>query len=318
VTSFSLTEQAHRFVRDLSALADASGMLGVAVSGGPDSLALLLLTAAALPGRVRAATVDHGLRSESTDEARYVASICADLGITHETLAVVIGERPHGLQAAARDARYRALAEWAGRSGLASVATAHHADDQAETLLMRLQRGSGLGGLAGIRAVRSQSNIPIVRPLLGWTKAELVRIVAEAGIEAIDDPSNRDVRFDRTAARRLLANHPELDPMSFARSAAALAEAEQALAWSVENLAQARITRSDDSLILDPDDLPPEIKRRLVSRILCSFALAQPPRGEEIGRLVAALERRETATLSGVKCCGGKRWQFTPAPPRRR
>ncbi|MEC7398775.1 MAG: tRNA lysidine(34) synthetase TilS, partial [Pseudomonadota bacterium] len=118
------------------------------MSGGPDSLALLLLAQAAFPGMVEAATVDHGLRSESADEARFVAGLCRDRGIPHEILTCAV--EAGNMQDRARSARYAALDQWAKEHAIAAIATAHHADDQAETLLMRLNRGSGLSGLSGI------------------------------------------------------------------------------------------------------------------------------------------------------------------------
>src|SRR4051794_11359983 len=159
-----------RFAGDLADQCGAElGLLGVAVSGGPDSLALLLLSEAAAPGRVRAATVDHGLRAESGSEAAFVARLCAERGIPHATLAVEVSRSGKGLQAAAREARYVALGGWMLRDGIGTLLTAHHADDQAETLLMRLNRGTGLGGLAGIRAAavfpQGGENARLCRPL---------------------------------------------------------------------------------------------------------------------------------------------------------
>ena len=306
-----------RFAHRLEALAGgAPQRLGLAFSGGPDSLALLLLAQAAWPGRVEAATVDHGLRPESRDEALYVGEICAGLACPHSILPVAVAEGGAGLQAEARQARYQALGQWAAEKGLDAVATAHHADDQAETLLMRLRRGAGVAGLSGIRAVRREGDLLILRPLLGWTKAELVAIVRSAGVEAIEDPSNRDPRFDRTEARALLARTPWLEPAALARSAAALAEAEEALEWVAAGFWQERAVRAGDTLTIDPSGLPPELARRLLARALAGFGAARP-RGEDLSRLLAALRRGETATLGGVKCTGGARWRLTPAPRRR-
>ncbi len=127
-------------------------------------------------------------------------------------------------------ARYQALARWAEDRGLTAIATGHHLDDQAETLLMRVARGSGVGGLAGVQASRPLSNgVQLVRPLLGWRRSELDAIVAEAGLTPVDDPSNADERYDRTRARTLLASIEWLDPERLAQVATNAADAEEAL-----------------------------------------------------------------------------------------
>jgi tRNA(Ile)-lysidine synthase len=304
-----MEELAARFRADLEALTSAApARLGLAVSGGPDSLALLLLAHAAYPGRVHAATVDHGLRAESAAEAAFVAGLCGELGVPHVTLAANMTDKVN-VQAAARARRYALLGRWAGEVKAGCLVTAHHLDDQAETLVMRLLRGSGLAGLSGVRAV----NPPLVRPLLGWRRDELAAVVRAARVDPVADPSNQDERFDRARIRRLLAEAQWLDPAPLARSAAALAEAEDALEWAVERLWRERV----DGLTLDPAGLPAELRRRLVLRLLATIG-GPPPRGEEVGRLLATLDGGGTATLAGVKCVGGKRWRFAPAPPRRR
>jgi tRNA(Ile)-lysidine synthase len=304
-----MEELAARFRADLEALTGAApARLGLAVSGGPDSLALLLLAHAAYPGRVHAATVDHGLRAESAAEAAFVAGLCGELGVPHVTLAANMTDKVN-VQAAARARRYALLGRWAGEVKAGCLLTAHHLDDQAETLVMRLLRGSGLAGLSGVRAV----NPPLVRPLLGWRREELAAVVRAAGVDPVVDPSNQDERFDRARIRRRLAEAQWLDPTPLARSAAALAEAEDALEWAVERLWRERV----DGLTLDPAGLPAELRRRLVLRLLA--AIGEPaPRGEEVGRLLATLDGGGTATLAGVKCVGGERWRFAPAPSRRR
>ena len=301
-----------RFRRDVEALAPAPGLLGIAVSGGPDSLALLLLAASAYPGRVKAATVDHGLRPESADEAALVADLCAHLGIGHAILAPAAPIEGN-VQSAARTVRYALLESWRVERGLDHLLTAHHLDDQAETVLMRLNRGAGVAGLSGVRAVNGR----VLRPLLGWRRHELARIVADAGIEAVDDPSNADPRYDRTRIREALAASGWIDPGPVARSAAALAEAEEALAWSVERLWRERVKQEAGLYLLDPTDIPAELLRRLTLRILSALEAAPMPRGDEVTRLLAALSIGATATLGGIKCGGGASWRFGPAPPRR-
>jgi tRNA(Ile)-lysidine synthase len=291
-------------------MAETNASLGLAVSGGPDSLALLLLPA----GRtgVRAATVDHGLRPESRAEAEHVAAVCAARGVPHDILTLSL---PPGTgQAGARDGRYAVLGDWCRAHGLMRLATAHHADDQAETLLMRLARGAGLAGLSSIREERALGEgVRLVRPLLHHRKAELEAIVASAGLMPVRDPSNADPRYDRTAARSLLAATPWLDPARLAHSAAHLAEAEAALEWTVDRLEAERVGEGPS---LDPVGLPPELLRRLMRRIFARFG--DEPRGPELARLTAALHKGRAGTLGPVKVTPGVRWTFTFAPPRRR
>jgi tRNA(Ile)-lysidine synthase len=307
-----MDEQMVRFRADLEALTmGPPRRLGVAVSGGPDSLALLLLAGAAYPGRIHAATVDHGLRPESGAEAGFVAGICARLDIPHATLRAGMRETSN-IQAAARARRYAMLAQWLQDVGADFLATAHHLDDQAETLVMRLLRGSGLAGLSGIRAV----NGPIVRPLLAWRRRELADLVRQAGIAPVADPSNEDERFDRVRIRRRLAQCDWLEPEPLARSAAALAQADEAMNWMVDRLRLERVEATPDGCSMDPRDLPAELRRRL---LLAVFAdMGRPaPRGDDLTRLLATLDAGGTATLAGVKCIGGGAWRFGPAPPRR-
>jgi tRNA(Ile)-lysidine synthase len=310
-------ESVARFRADLAALTGAApGLLGVAVSGGPDSLALLLLAHAALPGEIRAATVDHRLRPESGAEAAFVGDVCAGLGVPHATLSAdaAIGGN---VQAGARALRYRLLSGWAAAGGLSWLLTAHHRDDQAETLLMRLQRGAGLAGLAGIRACTEIDGLKVARPLLGWARAELASLVEAAGIEAVRDPSNADERYDRARLRRRLGETGWIDPAPLARSAEALAEADIALEWSVERLIAERVEAAPGGLAFDPEGVPAELRRRILLRLLSLLVPADTPRGDAVQRLLAALDAGGAATLAGVKCEGGAVWRFTAAPPRR-
>jgi tRNA(Ile)-lysidine synthase len=308
-----------RFAADLDALISGETRIGVAVSGGPDSLALLLLAAAARPGSVEAATVDHGLRAESADEAAMVAELCERLGVPHRILLADWSEAPDAnVQAEARAMRYRLLNQWAVDRGLPAIATAHHADDQAETLLMRLGRGAGVGGLGGTHARRALSEqVLLIRPLLGWRKAELVRIVDEVGITPVDDPSNRDPRHDRSRIRQWLAGSDWADPARLALSASALRDADEAIDWALAPLITSRIKQDGGTLLIEPFDLPRELKRRL---LLAAFGElgAVPPRGPDLVRALDSLERAETVTLSNLKLEGGSHWRISWAPPRRR
>lgn len=314
-----------RFAANLNALCPGDRGIGLAVSGGPDSLALLILGAAAFPGRVEAATVDHGLRADSADEARFVASHCAELGVPHRILTIAWDKKPSGnLQAIARDVRYTRLGEWARERGLDSVATGHHVDDQAETLLMRLNRGAGVGGLAGINPSRPLGTtvdggdlIMLLRPLLTWRRAELAAIVAAAGLNAIVDPSNADERYDRTRARGLLAGNPWLDPHRLAAVAENCIDAKWALEWSALTEFERRHSRNGAVLTLDADDLPFELQRRVLVNAIVSLT-SKTPSGPETVRALAALSEGRTVTLAGLKLEPGPPWRISPVPPHRR
>ena len=216
------------------------------------------------------------------------------------------------LQSAARGARYALLEAWRSEQGLDWVLTAHHADDQAETLLMRLNRGSGVGGLAGIRRVNGR----VLRPLLGWRRAELGAIVAAAGLEPIIDPSNRDEKFDRRACAA--SSRRRVDrPARRGRSAQALAEAEEALDWAAERLFAERSRVEGDMRRLDPAELPAELLRRLLLRALRRSTRTPRRAARSFRRLLATLQQGGAATLAGVKAEAEEGiWRFAPAPPR--
>lgn len=309
-----------RFAADLRALwpkADASeGKLGLAVSGGPDSLALLLLAAAALPGAAEAATVDHGLRAENAAEAAMVARVCTELGVPHRTLPVQVP--PGNVQAEARQARYAALAGWAAERGLTALVTAHHADDQAETLLLRLNRASGVAGLAGTRAVGRVpgADLPLLRPLLGWRKAELAALVDEAGLEAAQDPSNADDRFDRARLRKALATADWLDVPAIAESAAHLADADAALDWAARREWTEAVSAEGLGLTYRPR-APRAIALRVLTRIVMQLD-GEEPRGGAVARLFDALVAGRTASTGNLVARPGPAgWSFVKAPVRR-
>ena len=307
-----------RFAADLDELVDPIGSVGIAVSGGADSLALLLLAAAARPGLVEAATVDHGLRPESRSEAEMVSLVCDKLGVPHRILES--NERPprSNLQSWARELRYTLLGDWAKQRDLDAVATAHHLDDQAETLLMRLARGSGIAGLGGVQASRPLTGrAKLVRPLLGWRKDELRRIVDRADLVPVDDPSNSDDRFDRSRARALLNATNWLDPHRLAAVASHAIEFERALDWAAQREFNARCKPDSDVLILDPGGLPRELRRRLLGQAIEKMSGETPP-GPKLIAALDTLEVGATTTLAGLKLEGGKHWRISRAPPRRR
>ena len=298
------------------------------MSGGPDSLALLLLAHAALPGRVVAATIDHGLRAESADEAAMVGRLCERLGISHDTVSVTL--EPGNVQDRARKARYQALCRSFGACGAGTFATAHHADDQAETVLMRLNRGSGVAGLAGIRTRRVViSDDPLgefllVRPLLRWRREELEAIVAAVGIEPARDPSNDDDRYDRARVRHVLAELPWIDPVAVARSAEHLQDAEATVRDAVAAV-HARCIFRDGAATWFYRGHAPLVELEIVLSILQDYG-ARVSRSEA-AQMVEQLRREHHATLGGVaarrdwhrkdRLTQVDAWRFEPEPPRR-
>jgi tRNA(Ile)-lysidine synthase len=305
--------------------------LGLAVSGGPDSLALLLLAHSALPGRIAVASINHGLRSEAAGEVALVEQVCAARGIPFAALDVKVA--PGNLQAQARTARYATLAAWVQASGLGALATAHHADDQAETLLLRMNRGSGLSGLAGVRSASLIENteVLLLRPLLGWRKAELENVVAEAGITPARDPSNESRAFDRVRMRQHLAETPWLDVAGLAASAAHLAEGWRAVEWYAGLDWDEMVHPDEDAEGAGPSlvyyaNVPRVVAIETISRIIrelgghCTRA--------EAARAFDRLWRGENASLGGVLAVPGiermkgvgvqlRCWRFAPEPPRR-
>jgi tRNA(Ile)-lysidine synthase len=304
-----------RFIAAIGALTnqDAACKICIAVSGGPDSLAMLLLAHSNFADRICAATVDHQLRPEARAEAEFVAAICVGRNIPHVIL------RPAqpitgNIQSAARAERYRLLKDWADTQNCQWIATAHHAEDQLETLLMRLARGSGVAGMAGIRAVNGN----IIRPLLGFTKSELIAVCQDAGITPVTDPSNEDRDFDRVRMRQWLALGHPLGVDGPARTAKALSDAADALDWMSQELERTRITETTNGIAIDPANLPNEMQRRL---LLIGLNRVEPgliPRGAALDAAIFALHAGHKTMLGNVTCVGGPVWRLSPAPSRRK
>ena len=307
-----------RFAADWETIWPEGTPVGLAVSGGPDSLGLLLLAQSVLPGSFMVATVDHGLRPESAAEAQDVASLCLKLGIRHDILTIALQRGP-ALQERARNARYAALGQWAVRNGLTAIATAHHADDQAETLLMRLSRGAGVRGLASMRSrspLPGQSECTLLRPLLGWRRSDLAGIVAKARIVPGRDPSNTDLRFERARMRIELSSIKELDALAVAASARHLAEADAAIEWMARRCVSA--VRAEAGIrYWDPGDVPKVVALRVLERITGDLG-AEKPRGNALSRWYDRLRAGGIATLAGVRGDGRKaEWRFALAPKPR-
>jgi tRNA(Ile)-lysidine synthase len=245
--------------------------LGVAVSGGGDSVALLLLLHKAKYS-LRVATVDHRLRPEAAAEALGVAKLCAKLGLPHEVLAWEMPDFKGNLQKAAREARRGLLAAWAQGHGLRDIVLGHTQDDQAETVLMRLARGSGVDGLAGMAAKRCEGGLCWHRPMLHLRRAELRAYLSEAGVGWVDDPSNDDLKYDRIKARQALDVLAPLGlgTVKLAETAAHMRRARAALEVATQDLARRCVKVSDagEMVLQGLEAAPREVQLRLLAGAL--------------------------------------------------
>lgn len=318
-----------RFRRDLTTALGrepgTAGPIALAVSGGADSMAMLWLAVRAYPGRVMAASVDHRLRPDSGDEVALVARWCAGAGVPHAALAIATPPPPTGNRHAwARARRYELLTAWAKDRGAAILCTAHHADDQVETFLMRAGRGAGLSGLAAVRARRGSGEAhddpPIVRPLLNWLRADLRAVCRDMGVPFADDPSNADPRYERVRFRTWLAQAPWANASGAARAVAQLAEVDADLTLMAGRLWQERARIDAPRTVrIDATDLVREMRRRLVRLALAEVGGdCDSAAGVNVERLLDALEAGEQAMQGDVLAsASGTIWHFRAAPPRR-
>jgi tRNA(Ile)-lysidine synthase len=318
------------------------GTLVLAVSGGPDSTALLLLMArwrrALKRGpKLIAVTVDHGLRRASASEARAVKRLARRLGVPHRTVRWT-GKKPAtGLQEAARNARYRLLAAEAKSAKASAIVTAHTLDDQAETLLLRMGRGSGVSGLG---AMARESPPPVngeglvlVRPLLELPKARLIATLAHAKIEFADDASNRDPRFTRARLRALMPAlaREGISARNLSRLAGRLRRADAALE-TVADEAMARLSQESRSdhrpIVFDAEKfirLPAEVALRLLGRAIARIGAEGAIRLGKLESLYEALANAQASkTFRLRRTLGGALVTLSPlklvverAPPRR-
>lgn len=318
-----------------------TGPLVLAVSGGADSIALMHLVAewqvhggaaAAAPPIVL--TVDHGLRSESADETAWVHGQAANLGLAHVTLEWAGPKPASGLQAAARSARYRLMNDFLDaevRDRLVptkrSIVTAHHADDQAETFVMRLARGSGLDGLSGMRprevvlpdrrSAASATSYTVVRPLLQTPKARLIAMLRARGLAWREDPSNASEDFERIRVRKALGILSDLgiSAAQMERSTRRLARARAAVMVCTAEAA-CRLVRLHEGLFAEVDpalflDVSEELQVRIFAVLLEAYGGDSPPARlsqtealvEQMGDVGRGQEanRRRAATLGGCR-----------------
>jgi tRNA(Ile)-lysidine synthase len=287
-----------------ASLEGARGLL-LAVSGGPDSTAMMVLFARWQPPSrppIHVATVDHGLRVEARAEAKAVAAGAKKLGLPHRILAWSGVKPATRLQERARQARYDLLVQHARAIGASHIVLAHHADDQAETVLFRLLRGSGPAGLAGMAGETPRDGVILARPFLLIPKARLVATCAAAGLGFVDDPSNAEPRFARVRLRRLmpLLEKEGLDRAHLLKLAERAGRAEAALrdtAYAVR--ARLEVACGPQGLGVDASALaeaPPEIATRVIAALIAQAGAAAPPR---LDRLEALSERLIVALKAG-------------------
>lgn len=316
----------------LDLLKPRRGLL-LAVSGGPDSVALMLLCAHWAERSVHdiaVATVDHGLRVAARAEAEQVGEWSRALGFRHHLLTWE-GDKPSSrIQERAREARYALLARCAKEIGASAIVTAHHADDQAETILFRLTRGSGVSGLAGMAAESRCGTIALLRPLLGVSKSALVDVCEKAAHPFFDDPSNADEAFARARLRNLMPTLAQqgLDAAALLRLGARAARADAALA-SCAKAARARALLASDErrARFDPAalrELPLELLQRVVALEIERLAPGAQLRLDRLERaalrLSKSLENGAALRLTLADILLESRENgvsLSPAPPRR-
>ncbi len=288
--------------------------VAVACSGGADSLALTLLAdawARRRGGTAVALTVDHGLRRESAAEARRVGEWLQARGIAHHVLRWRGAKPEANVAAAARAARYGLLLGWCRRRRVGDLLLAHQQEDQAETFLLRLARGSGVDGLAAMAPVVPADGVRLLRPLLGVPRSRLRATLRRRRQEWIEDPSNDDPAYARSRMRKLLPLLAEegLSVARLAGTAARMAHVRTALeAATADLVGAAAVVDSAGFALLDISPLrqaPLEIALRALSRLLMAFGgTPLPPRLERLERLLASIRADDIGagrTLAGCR-----------------
>ena len=304
------------FARHMAGLGpfEPSPEIAVAVSGGADSMSLALLArqwAEERSGILYALTVDHGLRPESVAEASQVGRWMAQYGIAHETLRWATPNSATGVQAAARAARYDLLESWCAQRGVLHLLVAHHADDQAETVMMRLGAGSGVRGLAGMASIVEQPMVRVLRPLLRYPRAAIRHYLDRTGQAWIEDPSNEDIAFARVRLRRQAGTLSGLGltPERLADTATKLGRARAALEAATARVCAGTVSlypsgyATVDSARLIQEQ--PEVGLWVLAAIITAVGgRVYGPRSERLDRLYRSVRDNEISrarTLAGCR-----------------
>ncbi len=315
-----LIKTIHDCVASCSPLREAS-RIGIAVSGGGDSMALMQALAAVFNDsgpRLFVATVDHGLRDGSAAEAALVAQTARDLGLPHDTLNWTDNAGSGNLQDRARRARYGLLTDWAKARDIPVIALGHTAEDQAETVLMRLRREAGVNGLSGMASARSEQGITLLRPLLSLRREDLRHYLRQRHVAWVEDPSNEDVRFERIRLRQALDQFEALGltVSGLAQVAQNMARVRGALEWSTAQAAHSCLTVEAGAVVVDQcafRTFPEEIANRLIKGVI-SWLTGNPyaPRRSVMDRAVEVTRGTGGLTVAGCKIQASKNraWIF--------
>jgi tRNA(Ile)-lysidine synthase len=314
-------------------MAGHDGDIAVAVSGGGDSVALMHLLADFAKARKQKAplvlTVDHGLHKASAKNARQVATWAKQAGLKAQVLTWTGSKPKSGIEAAAREARYRLMGAWLVQHKIATLFVGHTSDDQAETFLLRLARGSGLDGLAAMRArapwpVAGFAQLVVARPLLGASRDDLRAHLTSLDQSWLDDPMNDDPAFDRVKIRKAMAALAPagLTVARIAAAAAHLARARESLEIVTEAVLARAVRPVTGGVLLDPAVLgaaPREVGLRALAGVLKAVSgQAYRPRFESLERLFDQIGGGilgAGATLHGchIRPAGKAGKDFTPS-----
>jgi len=302
------TKHLNRLNKKISEIAIDGGSVGVAVSGGGDSTALLNLL---LPWadenqkKLFAVTVDHNLRSNSFQEANFVKKLCVEYRVDHSILKIK-DQVAGNLQSWARENRYRLIAEWAYQKGIKSVFLGHTLDDQAETFLLRLARGSGIDGLSAMSPKSYRNGICWLRPLLNISRKDLRIFLDDQEIPYVDDPSNEDFRFDRIKIRKVLASSHEygLNTTRLVETSHRMAQARDVLNNVAFQFAKNHVLQTKIGTVtvdlLELESLFPDTRHRILSYLVKWVS------GNSYGARAKTIEHTMVSVLEGKSrtCCG--------------
>ncbi len=281
------------------------GKLGLAVSGGGDSIAMMHLAAQYLPpDQLHVVTVDHGLRPDAAAEIETVCQQATALNLPHHVLQWE-WDGQGNLQAAARAGRWSAISDWALSHDITSVMLGHTEDDQVETLLMRLARGSGIDGLTAMARADYRDGLRVLRPLLDIARGDLRGWLRAENISWCDDPSNDDPRFDRVRARQMFC---QLEALGLTRKRLLqtvdhMQAAHRSLQLAARDFASAHVRQdagdlffTAEALLLEHEDSP---RRVMVAGLMWIGGNIYRPRFDRMMDVVAQVRNGQTVTLGG-------------------